>query len=339
MKIYTCDCGQAIYFDNVTCVSCKRSIALDIYGDKMNIIESRQNDLARTSDNRQIRLCRNYTEYQVCNCSIPENHDNEYCLSCESNKTIPNLSTGENIIKWALLEKAKRRLIRTLLKLNLPITTWVRDPHSGLAFEFLEEQYDHMNTVSEFVTTGHKDGMITINLDEADDVYRERARASLGELYRTPLGHLRHESGHYYFDRLIQNSDKILTFRSLFGDEQSDYTSSLNKYYEQGVNTNEQSDYISAYAQSHPLEDWAESWAHYLHIMDTLETASVYGITNTKNITLCPENWIEDWTQLTVILNELNRSMGLNDAYPFVLSATVIDKLKFIHTTINSRSL
>ena len=334
MKCYFCDCGHALYFDNTQCVACNRSIAIDINQDRMHIIESMQNDIAITTESNKIKLCRNYVEYQACNCAVPENHDNEYCQSCELNKTIPNLSTTTNLEKWVLLEKAKRRLVRTLIKLNLPVVSWVRDPDTGLAFEFLKNHKQPFSSESEFVTTGHKDGIITINLDEADDSIREYTRASLGEQYRTPLGHLRHESGHYYFDYLIRKSNLIGTFRELFGNEQIDYTSSLKEYYERNTRTHDHNNYISAYAQSHPLEDWAECWAHYLHIVDTLETASSYGVINVRDIMLTPDDWMENWTQLMVILNELNRSMGLNDAYPFVLSRTVINKLNFIHSAI-----
>lgn len=183
--------------------------------------------------------------------------------------------------------------------------------------------------------TGHAEGLITVNLAEADDVNRERTRQSLGESYRTLLGHFRHESGHYYFDRLIANSLYLDDFRQSFGNETVDYNVALKSYYSSPQSYNWQDHYLTPYAQAHPLEDWAESWAHYLHMIDTLETGWAFGLLNINPTHTTFNEWLDNWVRLTIALNELNRSMGVPDAYPFVLSPTVITKLRFVHQVLD----
>jgi len=214
----------------------------------------------------------------------------------------------------------------------------------GLEFHFLGNTNGQPR-----VLTGHDNGVITMNIAEADDVERERTRVSMHEPYRTVLGHFRHEIGHYYWDRLIKNSPRLDAFRKQFGDEQKDYNQTLQKYYRDGPRLNWQENFVSAYASVHPWEDWAETWAHYLHMTDALETAAVCGLSlqpdrrdepSMKKREVKPTqeqrfgDIVENWFPLTYVLNSLNRSMGLPDAYPFVLAPTTIDKLRFVHETI-----
>src|SRR5437868_9942335 len=126
--------------------------------------------------------------------------------------------------------------------------------------------------------TGHKDGIVTMKVEEADDVTRVRVRTQMREPYRTLLGHFRHETGHYYWDRLIANSDWLEPFRGLFGDERASYAEALDRHYQQGAPLDWQPQYVSAYATMHPWEDWAETWAHYLHMMDAVDTALGFGM-------------------------------------------------------------
>jgi hypothetical protein len=251
--------------------------------------------------------------------------DGTLCLSCQLTRTIPD--QPENLLRWQRLEAAKRRLVYTLLALDLP-----RD---GLTFDFLVPQADQP------VLTGHARGVITINATEADDEARELARVNLNEPYRTLLGHFRHESGHYYFDQLVAPDPH--EFRHLFGDERQDYAEALQRHHENGPPPDwlEQG-FISAYASSHPWEDWAETWAHYLHMVDTLETADAFGLKVQRLQAEAGQQTafhrlLEGWVPLTLALNSLNRSMGLQDLYPFVLSQAAIDKLRFVHQRIVER--
>ncbi len=310
-----------------------------------------------SSNDKLYRQCKNYWHYDVCNWMIPADDPNELCQSCRLNVVIPNIKKPENLKLWYRMEVSKRRLLFTLLKLNLPIVGRSIEPSSGLGFSFLEDQiedeYGNELTVKDYVVTGHSAGLITLNLNEAKDSTRIEMREKMNEQYRTLIGHFRHESGHYYWDRLIHNTALIEPFRALFGDERMCYTQSLEHYYQNGPAKNWQNVWISGYASMHPWEDWAETWAHYLHMVDTLETANDYELSiagnQVKNPLISFEKKDEiyaaisftqlfnDWCRLTKSFNAINRSMGLDDAYPFVISISALDKLRFVHEVITSK--
>jgi hypothetical protein len=294
------------------------------------------------------RKCENYAEHAVCNWMVPAASGKRFCIACAFNKVIPNLSREDYVRRWYRLERSKRRLVYSLLKLGLPLYTKSEDPEQGLAFSFIS---DLDATGNERVVTGHANGHITISVDEADPATRERFRVDLNENYRTLLGHFRHEIGHYYWDRLIRDSGYIERFREFFGDERDDYQSALDSYYANGAPADWQSRFLSRYASAHPWEDWAETWAHYLHIIDTLETAEHFGVEvdlDSPGVRhrSAPrfnayrfddfDTIIEQWVPLTHALNSLNRSMGLPDLYPFSLSDAAIRKLGFVHEVVVS---
>lgn len=244
------------------------------------------------------------------------------------------------------MELAKHRLFYTLLQLNLPLPHRSDEPKRGLAFDFLTDPAG-----DDKVLTGHDDGIITLALKEADDGEREKRRTSMHEPYRTLLGHFRHETGHYYWDRLIDEGNRQNQCRALFGDDRQDYDLALKRHYQEGAPIDWQQQYVSSYATSHPWEDFAETWAHYLHIIDCLETAKAHGLKVNPGISVASElrsdafinsyqgssfeQFITEWLPLTYAMNSMNRSMGLNDIYPFVLSPTVIKKLSFIHNLVH----
>jgi len=287
------------------------------------------------------RKCANHVEHGVCNWMVPEGDENELCQACRLNNVIPDLSSEKNRALWAEVEGAKRRLIFTLHELHLPIIPKREDPEHGLAFDIMSSEGGFR------VLTGHSEGLITLNLDEADPSKRERMRMKLKERYRTLLGHFRHEIGHYYFETLVNSDEQRRRFREDFGDETVNYQSSLDRHYQEGPPPDWHLTYISAYATMHPWEDWAETFAHYLHIHDTLETARNYGLSPqrgkmlpavSEEFTVEPARpgWIEEWTELSIALNALNRSMGLPDAYPFALTETVWKKLSFVGEMIHA---
>lgn len=300
---------------------------------------------------RRYKKCLNYAEEAVCNWMIPEEKSRErFCTSCRLDQIIPDLTDERNWVFWRLIENGKRRLVYSLLSLKLPVLNKFDDPKLGMSFRFLAEAPDS----SKRVLTGHDDGVITLNISEADDVERERRRLSMKEPYRTILGHFRHEVGHYYWDRLVANSKYLEPFRALFGDERADYNQALVTYYDTGAPENWQDNFVSVYATSHPWEDWAETWAHYLHIQDSLEVALDFRLID-QDLRLEPseeteptgsappqkkfEEVIEAWSRLTIALNSLNRSMGLRDIYPFILSRAVVEKIRFIAEVIAGRDV
>lgn len=298
---------------------------------------------------RAYRLCFNYTEHDVCNWAVPIEDPEVLCQSCRLTQVIPDLSEPGNRAAWYRLETAKRRLIYALLRFHLPLVGKSEEGTGGLSFEFLNDT-TKPNGDRGRVMTGHDNGLITINVAEADDVHREQQRTQQNEPYRTLLGHFRHEIGHYYWDRLIPNSARLEEFRTTFGDERADYQEALKHHYAMGPPPSWEQEFISAYASSHPWEDWAESWAHVLHMSDALETAQSMGLSikprradepslSKLPKTLTPgtagfEQIVQAWFSLTYVLNNLTRGLGLADSYPFVLSARVIDKLRFVFASM-----
>lgn len=304
----------------------------------MLALEVQHDGTLLSATGERFRDCYNHSHYAACNWLVPVGSHRRYCRSCRLNKVVPDLSQDDKVAQWRKLEAAKRHLLYSLMQLGLPVQGKGEAPELGLAFAFLEDQRFNAKVRETFVATGHARGLITLNLAEADDLHREKTRQQLGEYYRTIIGHFRHESGHYYFDLLVQGKAWEPEFRSLFGDPDRDYQQALRDYYADGGGQ-WWADYISAYARSHPLEDWAETWAHYLHMWDTLETAEAFGVlaqerdSSHREDTL--DQLVERWKQLTLVLNALNRSMGLPDAYPFVLTEPVLEKLRLVHRVVS----
>ena len=259
----------------------------------------------------------------------------QLCTSCALTRTRPNDADTKALAAFAAAEKAKRRLIAELVELKLPIVGRDEDPQFGLAFDLLSSEQDK-------VFTGHDNGVITLDLAEGDDVHREQLRVAMDEPYRTLLGHFRHEIGHYYYFRLVDPSpDYKKQFHELFGDPDADYQAALDRHYNEGSPPDWEENYVSSYATMHPAEDWAETFAHYLHIRDTLDTAAAFGIAPAaatfERKVLGPSGFdaiIELWLPLSWSLNMINRSMGKEDLYPFVLPPAVLEKMRFVHTII-----
>jgi hypothetical protein len=351
MKTFHCSACQAlVFFENTRCLSCGHTLAFDAA--RMTLLS-----LSQTADGAWVtaeddssndgtyRLCVNYTEHGVCNWAIPADAPGQLCLACGLSHTIPDLGVAGNLEAWRRLETAKRRLLFDLLSLELPVRSKQDDPARGLEFQFLSDVVT-VNGDRSRVLTGHDNGIITINVAEADDVHREAQRLLHHEPYRTVLGHFRHEIGHYYWDRLIQDSPLLPAFRELFGNDQDDYQAALQLHYSQGAPADWSERFISAYASTHPWEDWAESWAHVMHMVDALETAHAIGLSvrpiradePALAVPAKPsparigdfDQLVGEWYALSYVLNNLTRGLGLPDAYPFVLSTPVVEKLRFV---------
>ena len=360
MKNFHCDvCDKLVYFENFQCGSCGHALAFIPSTRAVTAIAPVDDGLwvpagpqgnSGPLDGPRFRKCQNFEKENVCNWLLEADDPGPFCSSCRLTETIPDLSQPGHREGWAKLETAKRRLIYSLLEMKLPVQGKAEVP-GGLMFRFMADDPKAKDGAGR-VLTGHDNGTIVINVAEADDAERERRRLQLHEPYRTLLGHLRHEVGHYYWEVLIRDSERLDAYRELFGDETADYAEALKKHYESGAPANWGESFVSVYAASHPWEDWAETWAHYMHISDTLETADVSGLRlkpSHRNEPAMPagrspenpaardfDEIVERWIPLTHLLNNLNRGLGLVDAYPFVLSAPVISKLRFVHDTIRS---
>lgn len=331
MKLFTCpQCAGRLYFENSLCLACDARVLYEPYRAAFVPAEGAQ-------------ACANAEE---CGCNwTGEARFGGFCLACSLNRTIPDLSIEGNRERWARVERAKRRVVYALQSFGLPVEPKTApDDEVGLAFDFLADGHGE-GPGGERILTGHDNGLITLNVAEADSPERERMRVEMGERYRTVLGHFRHELGHYYWDRLIRDDPARLdAFRALFGDEREDYGEALKRHYASGPAPDWPERCISAYAASHPWEDWAETWAHYLHIADTLEMAEAFRIPLEAVDTAIAEpgpfadpteRMLARWLSLTEIANAINRCMGLPDLYPFVIPAPVAGKLDYVRELLS----
>lgn len=351
MKLFKCsNCGHAVYFENIYCQHCHSSLGFETQELKLYALKPENNKsfklINQTGNQISYKYCQNHA-HNVCNWLVQSGSNSSFCVACELNRTIPFLGQKDDYDKWYRVETAKRRLIHSLLRFGLEVKSKNAYGPGGIMFDFLS---DRNATDGKRILTGHDNGLITINIAEADDIYREMSRNQMNEVYRTLLGHFRHEIGHYYWDILIGRTNKLFLFRNLFGDERADYGFALQQYYSNNYSKIWKKQYISKYASAHPWEDWAETWAHYMHIVDTLETADSFGL-NVRPRVVRPEDdmntsfvdpytvtnfdeIIDMWLPLTFAMNSLNRSMGLRDLYPFVISRTIKEKLRFIHEIV-----
>jgi hypothetical protein len=351
-RAYRCECGQAVFFRNTKCLTCGAELAyIPSLVDVRTILSGETEGtwtVAGDDSAETFRRCSNFSTAAACNWLVEASDPITSCRSCRLNREVCDQSDPDNQRYWLAIENAKRRLVSQLLAMQLPVESKVlEDPERGLMFDFLRSPPNGPR-----ILTGHASGLITLNVEEADDSVRERVRQELREPYRTLLGHFRHEVGHFYWDRLIAGTKWQEPYRQLFGDEQADYSAALKTNYEHGPPADWAQYCISSYASVHPWEDWAESWSHYLHLVDSLDTALGFGLSG-ENVEARldpfkledlydPEHpdaprvlaLVNSWVDLTVLLNEMAESMGQPAFYPFVMSRPVLKKLHFIHLVV-----
>lgn len=347
MHYYQCRCGNVLFFNNSLCLKCKSEVGYDIASDTMPVLDA----------DAPFKRCRNGVEHAACNWIVAKAGNDTLCQSCQLNRTIPDLKIPANRDAWRKIEAAKRRILYALARLGLSPVSKNVDARNGLAFDFLR------STWSRPVITGHEGGVITMSVSEAEDPERERQRGVLGEAYRTLIGHFRHEIAHYFWNRFFSgkpDSDPLLGgFREVFGDERQDYAAALARHYRSGSPPASPGEFITAYAAVHPWEDWAETWAHYFHTIDGLETAASFGLKSEMvpiPFTLFPaeaatlpaglslqENEhdrfldkLHAWAKVAPAINEIVASLGHESIYPFVLSVPIVRKLYFVHYMIQT---
>lgn len=342
MQRFTCECGNVLFFTSSRCLKCGETVGYDPASETMQQVRP----------GSTMVLCENGAKHGVCNWLVPAGARRPLCVACRTNHLIPDLGKEGNVVLWGRMEAAKRRLFYTLLRLGLKLPTKAEDAQAGLAFDIVS------TALNPSITTGHLNGVITLNLEEADDTYRQINRQNLGESSRTLLRHFRHESAHYLWQRFLSNLDwgdpLRVGFRERFGDEWLDYAQALKAHYARGTLPGWEEQYITPYAASHPWEDWAETWAHYLQIVDGLETCESLGI-QVQHLALplmmlpgeagtlpagLPQNGVADgeflallqrWMCLSTVLNEISESLGEPALYPFVISTRVAQKLRLAH--------
>ncbi|MCW2837571.1 MAG: hypothetical protein JWQ15_1685 [Marmoricola sp.] len=322
MKAFRCrDCENPLHFENSVCVHC--GTRLGFSWEERTIVPV--HDDGRYVDNagEQWHVCRNLS---LSGCTWLTQVEGGQCFSCSLTRTRPNDEDARGLANFPAAERAKRHVVFELDTLGFPVVSKHQDPENGLAFDLL-------SSVEENVVIGHANGLITIDLAESEAAHRIEVRENLGEPYRTMLGHFRHEVGHYYEWQLVRDDVVLKECRDLFGDESKDYQAEIDRHYAEGPPAGWETSYISSYATMHPFEDFAETWAHYLHICDTIQTASEYGLTTVGTVSSFSsfsDVVVGIWMPLSVALNMINRSMGHEDLYPFVIPKGVLDKLDFV---------
>ncbi len=331
MRAFTCDnCGQLVFFENTACLNCGAELGFDWREREMLLVGERSR-------------CANL---KLAGCNWETEEPADLCFACNLTRTRPADGDLDGLREFRVAEKAKRWLLFELGELGLPVEGW-QEREGGLAFDMLSSS-------AEPVMTGHANGVITLDLAESDDANRVARREQLAEPYRTVLGHLRHEIGHYYWPILVDSPAPLTRSRELFGDESADYEAAVKRHYASGPPADWADRHVSAYATMHPSEDWAETFAHYLHIRDGLQTAAAYRVrvlgppdappprlVNQLAARPLPDEHdfdrlLSDWLPLTYALNAINRSIGRSRLYPFVLSPPVIEKLAFVHELVEA---
>ena len=352
MRLFSCqNCGQILYFENVRCERCGHALGFHAARQTLDALKPASDSTGDTwvavgRPGGPFRLCANAV-HDVCNWLVDVAAGQIFCEACRHNRVIPELTDFEHQVAWRKIEQAKHRLFYSLCRIGLTGAIDLNAAHEPLVFKFLA---DYPNPQGQKVMTGHDDGVVTIALSEADDAERELRRKMMGEPYRTLLGHFRHEVGHYFWDRLVRDGGKLAECRAVFGDDEEDYQEALKRHYDQGAPPDWQEHYVSTYATSHAWEDFAETWAHYLHIVDTMEMAKAYDLKLAPAVDRDHEfavaygidpydapdigSLIAVWLPVSTALNSLNRTMGRDELYPFVLSPPVIGKLGFMHGLI-----
>jgi hypothetical protein len=322
VKAFRCRaCDNPLYFENSRCVHC--GTRLGFSREERALVPVDGDGGYVDGAGEKWHLCRNLS---LSGCTWLTQVEDGQCFSCSLTRTRPHDDDARGLANFPAAERAKRHLLFELDTLGFPIVGKQTDPENGLAFDLL-------SSVEENVVIGHANGLITIDLAESEAAHRVKVRENLGEPYRTMLGHFRHEVGHYYQWQLVRDGELLERCRELFGDETKDYQGEIDRHYAEGPPAGWESAYISSYATMHPFEDFAETWAHYLHICDTIQTASEYGLATVGTVSSFSsfrDVVVGIWVPLSVALNMINRSMGHEDLYPFVIPKDVLDKLDFV---------
>lgn len=313
MQVFHCPaCGQRVYFENLFC-ACGAQLYYEPEAREM------WNDAAPCANRETIQ----------CNwAAIP---GAALCRSCTMSAVLPALNVGVNQMLLARAERAKRWVLA-----NLSNWKWFTDADQGTRprFQMLSENTGGQRT--EQITMGHAGGNIVINVTEADELIRVQRQHQLGEQYRSMVGHFRHELAHFLFDRLSLSDEFPAAFRAVFGDERADYSAALQQHYADPKSPG--TGYITSYATAHPHEDWAETVAHLLHMVDFTDSFVSTGLMMDG----VPQDYgpyrDEDTNRLMTIaskvaiaINDINRALDNSDLYPFVVTPQIRQKIAFAH--------
>lgn len=341
MRIFHCDrCGGVVAFSAHRCPSCEAPLGyVDVERD-IRVLTPTDDAVSYRIDGHDRLDWRCLNAAWGCNWMLPAGSENSWCRSCQLTRGRPDEGRQEAVEAWMAAEAAKRRLVHQLDTLALPIEIRSSSAPDGLAF-------DLVHLPGEGGITGHLDGVVTLDLAETDEGHRDDLRRQLGEPFRTVIGHLRHEIGHHYWPRLVGQSDELDRFRRLFGDERVDYAQAVDRHYSGGNTSWDPTRFVTAYAASHPLEDWAETFAHYLHIIDAVDTAVAHDLVPPRSAGVLVADVIGEleltdildaWRPINNAVNAIAETLGAPAVYPFEPVGVVVDKLAFVHGQISAHT-
>ena len=337
MQIFHCErCGTVVSFSTPSCPHCGSQLGYVPTERTLRVLARTDDPASYVIDGAERPVWRCLNSAWGCNWVVPARSDNVWCRSCQLTRGRPDEANPAAVEAWMIAESAKRRLVYQLDGIGLPIDVRSDAVPDGLAF-------DLVHIPGEGGITGHLDGVVTLDLAETDDGRRDELRRRLGETFRTVIGHLRHEIGHHYWARLVAGSDARAHFRSLFGDERIDYARAVERHYASATGEWDRTQFVTSYAASHPLEDWAETFAHYLHIIDIVDTAVAHDLIPSDSSpvlvadvigTLDLGGILDAWRPVNVAVNAIAETLGVPAVYPFDPTGAVVDKLAFVHRRI-----
>lgn len=295
-------CGNEVFFDSLTCVRCGSELALDVDELGLRVLDL---DHASPCVRRTTWAC----NWRAVGPNAP------FCRSC----VLVDAGGHDHDPAMVPFQSAQRRALYQLVQFGVST-----EAGSDLRFAYRSSH------AGDDVRIGHRNGEITLDLAEVDPAHREQVQATLGEQYRTPLGHIRHELGHYVWQELVAlDPARLEAFREVFGDERIDYAEALARHYARTDDGSWYGTHASFYATAHPWEDFAESWAQVMHVHDVVETGASWGVVTAPADLKDASAWLSASITASVAANELARSMGMRDLYPFALTPGVRVKVEF----------
>jgi hypothetical protein len=311
-RLHCPKCGNEVFFDSMRCVRCETKLVFSV-GESGSIT---------IADTAVAGACAMRDQWR---CNWLPDPPGDPSWKCDSCLIVDPGAHSTNRLLIPFLA-AQRRALAQLTLLGVDWTTppspsgngnGTMDPaHPPLRFTY------RSRLAGDPATIGHLGGLITLDLDEADPAQTEQIRATLGEQYRTPLGHIRHELGHYVWLRYVASDPaRHARFRDVFGDETIDYAKAIDDHYNRTDDGSWRAEHVSFYASAHPWEDFAESWAQVMHIHDVVSTGASWGVIEAPTGEFDPKRWLSAAVMASLAANELARSMGMRDLYPFALTA------------------
>ena len=341
MRRFTCEsCAEEVAFDALRCASCSSPLGYVPAQQAVKVLHPAAGAVSFSISGDDAEFWRCPNSARGCNWVLPAGTGDIWCRSCGLTPGRPDETNPDALAAWSTAEAVKRRLVHQLDHLALPIDPRSDATPDGLAF-------DLVYVPGQFGPAGKVDEAVTLDLADADvqDVGAPPRRVHAP--FRTLIGNLRHKVGHHYWHRLVGQSDHVTPFRRLFGDERADYPAAIEPHQAAVAHHWDASRFVTGRAESHPFEDWAETFAHYLHILDATDTAEAYRLPDGQCEMGRPQSSpgggtfaeiLRLWRPTAPAVNALAASLGLPAVYPFQLTGVVLQKFEFVHARVTAHA-